>query len=71
MRELIRLYGPLPAAADLDPDRLLARLASDKKTLGGRVHFVLPTRIGSVTIRSGLADEAVRQATAEALCSFA
>ena len=54
MRELIRLYGPLPAAADLDPDRLLARLASDKKTL-----------------RSGLADEAVRQATAEALCSFA
>jgi len=60
-------YGPLPAIDDLHPDRLLARLSSDKKTLQGKVHFVLPTAIGSVTVMTGIDPELIRHATVEAL----
>ena len=67
MQRAIGLYGPVPAAAHLDPDHLLARLASDKKTLQGKVHFVLPARIGDVKVVNGIAPEMVRQAIAEAL----
>lgn len=55
-------YGSLPPAADLDPDRLLTRLSSDKKTLQGKVHFVLPTRIGDVTVTQGIEPQLIRQA---------
>lgn len=41
--------GPLPAVA-ASGKRIVGLLQSDKKTLGGRVHFVLPTRIGRVEI---------------------
>ena len=65
----VRAYGPLPDASDLNPDRLVARLASDKKTLGGKVHFVLPVEIGKVTIVSGIGHEQIQEATARALAS--
>ncbi len=67
MRDLIKLYGPLPSAADLKPDALVARLASDKKTLQGKVHFVLPVAIGSVTIVSGIEPKLISQAIVESL----
>jgi 3-dehydroquinate synthase len=60
-------YGPLPAIHDLNPDRLMARLASDKKTLQGKIHFVLPTTIGAVTVMNGIEPALIRQATTEAL----
>jgi 3-dehydroquinate synthase len=60
-------YGPLPAINDLNPERLMARLASDKKTLQGKIHFVLPTSIGAVTVRNGIDPAFIRQATTEAL----
>ncbi len=60
-------YGPLPAIRDLNPDRLMARLASDKKTLQGKIHFVLPTTIGAVTVMNGIEPALIRQATTEAL----
>ncbi len=58
-------YGPLPEVADLNPDRLVARLASDKKTMQGTVHFVLPTEIGSVKVVSGLEPQLIRRAIVE------
>lgn len=64
---VIRGYGPLPSASDLDPDRLISRLASDKKTLQGKVHFVLPTKIGEVKIVSGIDATTVREAIVETL----
>jgi 3-dehydroquinate synthase len=67
IRSVIRRYGPLPAAEGLDPDRLIARMSSDKKTLRGAVHFVLPKRIGEVEIVSGIASAIVRQAIVETL----
>ena len=60
-------YGPLPAIGDLHPDRLLARLSNDKKTMQGKIHFVLPTTIGAVKVMSGIDHALIRQATAEAL----
>ena len=65
----VHAYGPLPDASDLDPDHLLARLENDKKTLGGKVHFVLPTAIGQVSIVSGIEPALIRQATVQALTS--
>jgi 3-dehydroquinate synthase len=64
---VINSYGPLPAIGDLHPDRLLARLSSDKKTVQGKIHFVLPTGIGSVKVMSGIDPALIRQAAAEAL----
>ena len=64
---VIGSYGPLPAIGDLQPERLLARLSSDKKTLQGKIHFVLPTSIGAVKVMSGIDRALIRQATAEAL----
>ena len=52
--EAIKLYGPIPSLAGIEPERLLARLASDKKTIRGKVHFVLPERIGEVRVLSGI-----------------
>jgi len=64
---VILSYGPLPAIGDLHPDRLLARLSSDKKTMQGKIHFVLPTGIGAVKVMSGIDPALIRQAAAEAL----
>jgi 3-dehydroquinate synthase len=60
-------YGPLPAIGDLQPERLLARLSSDKKTIQGKIHFVLPAAIGAVKVMSGVDPALIRQAVAEAL----
>ena len=64
---VIITYGPLPAIGDLHPDRLLARLSNDKKTMQGKIHFVLPTTIGAVKVMSGIDPALIRQAAAEAL----
>ncbi len=58
-------YGPLPPVRDLEPDRILARLANDKKTLHGNPHFVLPTSIGSVRIVPGIDSDPIRQAISD------
>jgi 3-dehydroquinate synthetase len=42
-------------------------LTSDKKTVQGSVHFVLPEAIGKVTVVSGLDEGIVEQAAAAAL----
>lgn len=67
IRRVICRYGPLPPASDLDADRLMARFANDKKTMQGKVHFVLPTRIGEIEIASGIDPALVRRAITDAL----
>jgi 3-dehydroquinate synthase len=54
-------YGPLPQVA-CDVDNVLGRLASDKKAIGGNVHFVLPQKIGRVKITADVPAEMVRDA---------
>jgi 3-dehydroquinate synthase len=67
MLETIGLYGPIPALGGISAENLLARLLHDKKTVQGQVHFVLPVRIGEVTVVTGMAEGAVRDAIRSAL----
>jgi 3-dehydroquinate synthase len=67
IKSVICRYGPLPPAKDLDPVRLIERLAGDKKTLQGNVHFVLPTAIGDVKVVSGIDQRVIRQGIVESL----
>jgi len=67
IRETITRYGPIPATGGILAARLLGRLGADKKTLQGKVHFVLPRKIGEVTVVSGVEDDLVRAAIQAAL----
>jgi 3-dehydroquinate synthase len=50
IEQLIRRVGPLLPICDLMPERVLSLLPRDKKAIGGRIHWVLPERIGKVRI---------------------
>ena len=60
--ECLNAYGTLPTLAGVLSERLVARLLSDKKTIQGKVHFVLATSIGRTVIRSGIDPVLIRQA---------
>jgi 3-dehydroquinate synthase len=61
IHDSILRYGPLPPVA-CETDDVLGRLASDKKTIAGAVHFVLPKAIGKVLIKNNIPESAVRGA---------
>jgi 3-dehydroquinate synthase len=63
----IAAYGPIPPLAGIAAQNLFARLVHDKKTVQGKVHFVLPVRIGEVTVVTGVADKLVLDAIRLAL----
>jgi len=64
----IDLYGPIPEVpGEVTPAELARLTLFDKKTLGGQVHFVLPEKIGSVRIVSGIPQEQVQAAVEAAL----
>ncbi len=65
--EMIAAYGPIPPMTGLSAQNLFARLVHDKKTVQGKVHFVLPVRIGEVTVVSGVEDKLVLDAIRFAL----
>jgi 3-dehydroquinate synthase len=65
--EAVDRYGPMPPLTDISADRIASRLIKDKKTVHGRVHFVLPRRIGEVSVVSGIGEAAVLSAIRSAL----
>jgi 3-dehydroquinate synthase len=65
--DTLRLYGPIPSLEGITAGALVARLRSDKKTVQGRVHFVLPEKIGQVTIVTGIDEAIVHSAVQDAL----
>lgn len=67
IRQAIESYGPIPSLEGLTAGALAARLRSDKKTVQGRVHFVLPERIGQVRVIAGIDEALVRAAIEDAL----
>jgi 3-dehydroquinate synthase len=67
MLNLIAAYGPIPPVAGIPAEKLAARLVHDKKTVQGKVHFVLPVRIGEVTVVSGVDEKSVLDAIRSAL----
>ena len=54
IHRVVKLYGPIPSMDGISAENLLSRLASDKKTIQGKVHFVLPVEIGVVRVQSGI-----------------
>ncbi len=61
IRALVRAYGPLPRVK-VKPRRILKRLMSDKKTVGGVPHFVLARSIGEVEIVNTVAEKVIVRA---------
>ena len=57
---LIVSYGPVPSLGRLDPAAVCRHLSFDKKVRSGKVHFVLPCRIGAVRIVSGISEQQIR-----------
>jgi 3-dehydroquinate synthase len=60
---LILSYGPLPDLSGVDAGAVASRIHGDKKTIGGKVHFVLPTGIGKVEIVVNPPEDQVLNAT--------
>jgi len=58
--EAFRLPVALPADCDLPVEQLLDIMARDKKSVGGRLRFVLPARIGHVEVVDGIDRQAVQ-----------
>ncbi|HVP00808.1 MAG TPA: 3-dehydroquinate synthase [Bryobacteraceae bacterium] len=59
IERVITKYGPIPPLDGISASNLAKRLVSDKKTIQGNVHFVLPVKIGEVTVMSGIDDRVV------------
>ena len=59
IHRVIGQYGPIPSLKGVSAARLAKRLSADKKTVHGKVHFVLPVKIGQVRIVAGLDDRLV------------
>lgn len=67
VQRLIRLIesAGLPTRKEnLDTDALLETMLHDKKTVGGRLRFVLPTRIGSVDLHDDVQVEDIKRVLA-------
>ncbi len=66
-------YGPIPSLDGISAENLAARIGGDKKTIGGHVHFVLPTEIGKVEVvrdpNTNLIVDAARKALSAASAS--
>jgi 3-dehydroquinate synthase len=59
IRKVIRKYGPIPPLDGISAANLAARLRSDKKTVQGKIHFVLPVSIGATRIVQDVDEQVV------------
>ena len=62
LAEVIASLGPLPPIADISSVQMIDAMRHDKKTVAGRLHFVLPTAIGSTTIVDDVTEKEIRAA---------
>nr|WP_092067639.1 3-dehydroquinate synthase [Dendrosporobacter quercicolus]NSL46696.1 3-dehydroquinate synthase [Dendrosporobacter quercicolus DSM 1736]SDL60698.1 3-dehydroquinate synthase [Dendrosporobacter quercicolus] len=65
VKSAISKYRLPLTADDCAPADILSLLTRDKKTVGGKVHWVLLTDIGKVVIRNNVPDEVVSRALTE------
>ncbi len=63
----IQLYGAPDRIEGVDATRLAARLKGDKKTVQGKVHFVLPDLIGHVRVTADVSEVLVMRAIQDSL----
>ena len=62
---LNRAKLPLTFPLDLKPEAICDAMYLDKKTLGGKLRLILPTRIGEVVIRNDIDDQHVLEAISQ------
>ncbi len=62
LASLIAQLGPLPPINDLQVGPVMEAMSLDKKVKDGKIHFVLPTRIGSTTIVNDLSEKELKKA---------
>lgn len=60
--DLIAALGPLPPVGDVSVADILEAMKHDKKMVAGRLHFVLPTAIGSTVIVDDVTEKEMKQA---------
>ena len=63
--EAVGLPVRLPDSENLDTTEILDRMKLDKKTVGGKLRFILPTCIGHVELLSNVPEEEVREVLEE------
>ena len=61
INDLIRAMGLPVSAENVTADAMYADLFHDKKTVGGRIHWVLAEEIGRVSVHSEVPEELVRK----------
>ncbi|MGH9309427.1 MAG: 3-dehydroquinate synthase, partial [Vicinamibacterales bacterium] len=59
---LIAQMGPLPPVADLPASELIQAIGRDKKVVAGKLHFVLPTSLGTTTVVTDITTEELTEA---------
>lgn len=59
---LVKAVGPLPPLRGLNKEKIIGLLLRDKKTVGGKIQWVLPESIGKVRVTADVADDAVSTA---------
>jgi len=62
LAQAVTHMGPLPPVADLAADQVLEAMRLDKKVRAGRLHFVIPRRIGAVEVVDDVTDGELRAA---------
>jgi 3-dehydroquinate synthase len=64
LSSLITKMGPLPAVGDISIPEVLEAIGHDKKVIAGKLHFVLPTAIGSCEVVTDVTKEEIAGALA-------
>lgn len=59
---LLAQLGPLPSVTDLAPRDALAVIRHDKKVVSGKLHFVLPIKVGATTIVDDVTEKELEHA---------
>jgi len=65
MTACLQAVGALPKISDLPFSSILTYMRHDKKAMGGKIHFVLPTGIGSGQVVSGIDVKLIRESYLE------
>ena len=62
LANLITSLGPLPPIGDISAGSMLEAMQHDKKIVGGKLHYVLPTAVGATTIVDDVTEKELRAA---------
>jgi 3-dehydroquinate synthase len=62
LADLIANLGPLPPIGDISTREMLDAMQHDKKMVAGRLHYVLPTGIGSTSIVDDITEKEMKAA---------